>query len=144
MLIHEDIPQYDIWLRLILGSVLAFTLVLGIFLIPVDRLGAWIAFGATAFDALLFHAVLPRRYQIFTDRVRIVLGWPFTFSIALTSITEARAAAGFKAFAYGGIRWATSSRTVVELVRNRGLNVVISPSKRELFLERLNEARRAG
>jgi hypothetical protein len=97
----------------------------------------------TVFDALLFYAILPQRYQIWTDRVRIVLGRPFSVNFPLTTISEALPASGAKAFAYGGLRFATSSRTVIEIVRHRGWNFVISPANRELFLERLAEALKA-
>ena len=138
-LVYEDAPQYDPWLKLILAAVLAFTLILGIFLLSSDMLGAWICFGVTVFDAILFHAVLPRRFQIFQDRLRIVLGRPFAVNIPLSSIMEARPASGIKAFAYWGIRFATSSRGVVEIVRCKGLNVVISPANGETFLGHLNQ-----
>ncbi len=142
-LLHEDIPEYDTWLKLILGSVLSFTLLLGVYLLYVDRTGAYIAFGVTVFDALLFYAILPQHYQIWTDRVRIVLGRPFAVNFPLATISEARPAPGIKAFAYRGLRFATSSKRVIEIVRHRGWNFVISPSNRELFLERLAEALRA-
>ena len=141
-LVYEDIPLYDLWLKLILGSTLALTLILGIVLLPVDSLAAWLMFGITVFDALLFHAVLPRRYQIFQNQVRIVLGRPFAFNIPFSTITEVRSASGVKAFAYWGLRWATSSSSVVEIVRHKGWNVVISPANREAFLEQLNQALR--
>jgi len=141
-LVYEDIPQYDLWLKLILGGTLAFTFVLSIVLLSVDLLGAWIAFGVTIFDALLFHAILPRRYQIFQDKVRIALGRPFAFNISLSTIREARSASGSKAFAYRGLRFATSSRSVVEIIRHKGWNVVISPANRDLFLEQLAQALR--
>jgi hypothetical protein len=138
--IYETSPQYDLWLKLILGGTLAFTLVLGIWLLSVDVVGALVALGVTIFDALLFHAVLPRRYQIFENRVRIVLGWPFSFNIPLSTIKEGRPASGSKAFAYWGIRFATSSRSVVEIIRHKGWNIVISPANRGLFLEQLTQA----
>ena len=138
--VYEDIPWYDSWLKLILGGTLAFTLVLGITLLSVDLAGAWIVFGVTAFDALLFHAVLPRRYQIFQNRVRIVLGCPFAVNIPLSTIKEARSASGSKAFAYWGIRFATSSRSVVDIIRHKGWNIVISPANKDLFLEQLAQA----
>jgi len=139
-LIYEGIPQYDPWLKLILGSTLALTLVLGIVLLPVDLPGAWVLLGVTVFDALLFHAILPRRYQIFRDRLRIVLGRPFAFNIPFSAIRDVRSASGSKAFAYGGLRFATSSRSVVEIVRHKGLNLVISPANRDAFLEQLGRA----
>jgi len=142
-LIHQDTARYDSWLKLLLGGVLSFTLLLGVYLLYIDRTGALICFGVTVFDALLFYAILPQRYQIWTDRVRIVLGRPFSVNIPLPTIKEVRPASGVKAFAYGGLRFATSARTVVEIVRRRGWNFVISPDNRELFLERLAEALKA-
>ena len=139
-LLYEDTAEYDLWLKLLLGGILAFTLVMGFFLLSVDKIGAYIFLGVTVFDALLFYAVLPQRYQIWTDRVRIALGRPFAVNIPLATIKEARSASGSKAFAYWGVRFATSLKNVVEIVRHRGWNFVISPSNRELFLERLAEA----
>ena len=139
-LLYEDTAAYDLWLKLLLGGILAFTLVMGFFLLTVDRTGAYIFLGVTVFDALLFYAILPKRYQIWTDRVRIVLGRPFAVNIPLATIQEARSASGSKAFAYWGVRFATSVKNVVEIVRHRGLNFVISPSNRDLFLKRLAEA----
>lgn len=138
-LIYEDAPHYDLWLKLILGGTLALTFILGIWLLKIDLLGAWLCLGVTAFDALLFHAVLPRRYQIFEDRIRIILGYPFAFNIPLATIRVAQAASGAKAFAYWGIRCATSISSVVEIVRSKGWNLVISPGNRDAFLEHLNE-----
>ncbi len=142
-LIYEDTAQYDLWLKLILGGTLLLTFILWIVLLPVDTLGAWIFFGVTAFDALLFHAVLPRRYQLFKDRLRIVLGYPFSVNIPLSTIKEVKSVSGSKAFACWGIRFATSSKNVVEIIRRKGLNVVISPTNRETFLENLNQTLKA-
>lgn len=138
--LYEDTAKYDLWLKLLLGGILAFTLVMGLYLLTVDRTGAYIFLAITAFDGLLFYTILPRRYQVWSDRVIIVLGKPFAVNIPLATIKEARPVAGVKAFIYGGVRFATSAKSVVEIARHRGLNFVISPSNRELFLERLAEA----
>jgi len=140
VLIYEDTPNYDLWLKLILGGVLALTFILGIIFLYQDTEAAIAMFGITLFDALLFKAILPRRYQIFEDRLKILLGGPFAINISLSNIEEAKPASGSKAFAYGGLRFATSSRNVVEIVRKKGLNLVISPSD-QTFLEQLNQAR---
>ena len=142
-LVYEDRPIYDIWLKLILGCVLALTFILGVILIS-ENIGAALAmFGVTLFDALLFNAVLPRRFQIFEDTLKIVLGWPFAINIPFSNIIDARSTSGRKVFAYWGIRFATSTRHIVEIVRKKGLNLVISPSKGDIFLEQLNQARKA-
>ena len=139
-LVYEDTPRYDNWLKLILGAVLALTFILGIFLLFEDTAAAWIMFGVTLFDALLFYTVLPHRYLIFQDRLRIALGGPFSLNIFLSTIKEVRPASGLKAFAYTGIRFATSSRSVVEIIRHKGWNIVISPANRDVFLEQLSYA----
>ena len=139
-LLYEDIPKYDFWLKLILGGILVVTFVLGIILISEDIRVALAMFGVTLFDALLFKAVLPRRFQIFEDRLRILLGGPLAVNFSFSNIADAKSAPGGKAFAYGGIRFATSTHHVIEIVRKKGLNLVISPSKGDIFLEELNKA----
>ena len=71
-LTYEDEAIYDLWLKLVLGIVLAVTFVGGLLLIRED-LGATLAMlRITLFDALLFKVILPRRYQIFEDKVRML------------------------------------------------------------------------
>jgi len=139
--LYEDIPRYDFWLKFILGGILALTFILGIILISEDTEAALAMFGITLFDALLFKAILPRRYQIFEDRLRILMGGPFAINISFSNIEEAKLASGRKAFAYRGLRLATSTHHVVEIVRKKGLNLVISPRNDDMFLEQLNQAR---
>jgi hypothetical protein len=139
-LLYEDTPRYDIWLKLVLGGVLAMTLVLGVVLLFSETEGAFVMFGVTAFDAALFTLIMPRRYQIYSDKLRIVLGGPFAWNIPFSTIKEARPASSLKAFAYGGVRFATSSKGVVEIARSKGCSVVISLANREVFLEQLNRA----
>ena len=139
-LIYEDNPRYDLWLKLILGGVLLLTLVLGFVLLPQDIEAALVMFGVTLFDALLFKAVLPQRLQIFEDTLRIVLGGPLATNIPLSDIKYARYGSGRKTFIYWGIRFATSYKGVVEIVRKKGLNLVISPTHYETFVELLNQA----
>jgi hypothetical protein len=142
-LMYEDIPRYDWWVKLILGSVLAATLIAGIVLVFNDIADALVMFGLTAFDALTIYLVMPKRYQLFDNKVRIVLGGPFGMDIPLSNIKEVRPASGSKTSAFWGIQLATSSRTAMEIIRKKGWSVLISPSDREAFLERLNEALKA-
>ena len=139
-MIYEDTPKYDLWLKLILGGVLALTLILGVIFIYRDTEAAIAMFGITVFDALLFKAILPRRFQIFEDRLKILLGGPFSINILLSNIAEVKSASSRKVFAYWGIRFATSTSNVVEVVRKKGLNLIISPRNDDMFLEQLNQA----
>ena len=142
-LIYEDTARYDFWLKLILGSVLAILFIIGVVLLFIDILGASVMFGVTLFDALLFKAILPRRFQIFQDRIKIILGGPFTISISFSNIREVRAVSANEVFVYWGVRLATSTQSVVEIVRKSGLSLVIAPANREMFLEQFNQANSA-
>ncbi len=142
-LLHEEKAGYDLWPMAVLVLALAATLVPAVVLLFYEVAGAIFLFGTTAFDALLFHLVLPRRYQVFHTRLRIVLGWPLHWDIPLSTIREARPARPVNTWIYDGIRFATSSKTTVEITREKGLDVIVSPRDRQRFLERLGEALRA-
>ncbi|MEW6033951.1 MAG: PH domain-containing protein [Chloroflexota bacterium] len=140
-LVYEDTARYDLWLKLVLAAALAATLVGGVVMLPTEPAGAWSMLGVTVFDALLFYAVMPRKYQVLQDRVRIVLGGPFAFGIPLSTIKAARS--GSRGLTRLGIGFATSFRHVVEIERNKGLSVFISPANPEMFLEQLSQAMNA-
>jgi len=142
-LIYEDTPKYDLWLKLMLGGVLALTLILGIIFIFQDSEVALAMFGVTLFDALLFKAILPQRFQIYQDRVRIVLGRPLAINIPFSNIRTVRTVSARKVFVYWGNRFATSTHIIVEIVRKKGLGFVISPANGDMFLEQLNQTRNA-
>jgi hypothetical protein len=139
-LLYEDTSRTDMWLKLMLGGILVMFLVLGGVLLFQDEADAFVMFGVAVFYALLFKIIMPQRYQIYSDKIRIVLGGPLAWNIPLSTIKEVRSASGAKAFAYSGVRFATSSRNVVEIRRSRGCNVVISPSNRDIFLEQASRA----
>ena len=132
-MIYEDTPKYDLWLKFILGGVLALTLILGIIFIFQDSEVALAMFGVTLFDALLFKAILPRLFQIYQDRVRIVLGGPLAINIPFSNIRTVRTVSARKVFVYWGNRFATSTHSIVEIVRKKGLGFVISPATEICF-----------
>lgn len=142
-LVHEEEAPRGAVLWVVLALALAPTLVLGVVFLRFYVGGAAIMFGLTVLFAIMFYLVIPRRYQVYNTKLRIVLGWPLGWDIPLSTIREAQPADAFDAWAYAGVRLATSSRTPVEIVRRRGWNVIISPSDREVFLNRLNEAMNA-
>ncbi len=142
-LLYEDTARTDMWLKLMLGSIMVTFLVLGCILLFQATWVAFEMFGIAVFYALLFKIIMPQRYQIYSDKVRIVLGGPFAWNIPFSTIKEVRPASGASAFAYSGVRFTTSSQNVVEIRRSRGCNVVISPSNKEVFLEQANRALQA-
>jgi hypothetical protein len=140
-LIYETGSDYDRWQRLLYIGLPAVTFVIGLVLwLYEEQEGALTLFGITVFYGLLFHSIMPRKFQLFEDKLRVVLGNPFAFSIRYETMKEVRPAAGIKSHFYMGMRWATSSYNVVEIVRSKGMNMVISPSNRVTFLEQANDA----
>ena len=142
-LLYQDKPKYDLWIKVILGSIPAGTFILGIIYISQDTEVAIVMFGITIFDALLFKAILPRKFQIFDDKVRIVLGGPLSVDIALYKITEVKHFSGSSALVYWGVKFATSTSRVVEIVRKKSLNLIISPGNPNMFLEQFKHAQKA-
>ena len=138
--LYEDRARYDYWLRLILFGIPIVLLTRGIILIREDPEGAITMFSGSLFIIFLLYLVLPKKYQIFDDKLKILLGWPLYVDIPLANISDSQITLGRRAFVYWGIRFATSSKSVVEIVRKRGLNIVISPRNRLLFVDRLKEA----
>ena len=131
--------RYDEWLRAIIVGVPLLILVLGgISSAQGEALEAVILFASTAFVLGVFWAVLPRRLEVWTDRIRIVMGWPFRFNVPSDTVSEIRSARARDALVYSGLRFSPSVRTPVEVRRTRGINVVVSPHDRQQFLETRN------
>jgi hypothetical protein len=142
VLVHQARPLYDGWLKVMLAALLLVTLVPGLVLLPIREAAAWAMLGTTALDGLLLHAILPRRFLIYSTHLRIVLGWPFVMTIPFRDIVEARPVGGSRAWLYLGLRLATSSHGVIEVTRRHGLDIVFTPEQPEAFLDELNQARR--
>ncbi len=140
MILHEEPAEYDNWIRL-LFLIPVGVIVGAIFLAYSEEYeGFLVLLGDSAFLTLLFYFIMPRKYQIYQDKLRIVLGKPFGINIPLSTIKEVKHVSGAKAFVYTGVRFATSSRNALEIVRNKGLNYIISPRNGDMFIERLGEA----
>ena len=100
VLLYQDRPRYDFWLKLVIAGTLAITLIPGVAFIYVLAELAWTLLGLTLFDGLLFHAIIPRRLQLFEDRLRIELGRPFALNVPYHNIREVRPASTGEAFVY--------------------------------------------
>jgi hypothetical protein len=140
MLVHEEKVAYNPWFRVIA------VIPVGLFIASIIFAGKQefepflTLLGDAVIFTLIFYCVLPRKYQIYEDRLRIVLGAPFAINIPLSTIKEIRHSSGFKAFFYSGVRFATSTGYIVEIVRNKGMNYVITPRNGDLFIDFLDQA----
>ena len=139
--IFEDTSAWDLVSKYIIGGVIAAPLIVGLVLLRFDIAGALVMFGVTVFDALFIRTVLPKKFVVYEDRLKIVLGWPVVIDIFFKDIIEIRQATRDMAYVYWGMRFATSSKFIVEIRRRNGMNVIISPSRGEEFIEQLDRAR---
>ena len=145
MVVYEDSSRYDLWVKVLLGLAPVWLIVLGVLsyqgVLPGEaeaeaREASIVLFACLAFILLLYWAILPRKFQILEDRVKVVMGGPFSFSIRFDGVKTARKTTGLAHF---GIGFATSVNRV-EIVKGRGMNVLLSPSNQEQFVENLNKA----
>jgi hypothetical protein len=139
-LIHEEYSERNFWLRFILIIPVALFISALYYLYNQNIAEALALLGDTVFISALLYFIFPRKYQIYDDRLKIVLGRPFAINILFSSIKEVRHAQGSKAYVYSGVRFATSSRFVVEIQRVKGLNFIISPQNGDIFLNQLKKA----
>jgi hypothetical protein len=140
MVLHQETAEYDYWIRLLFLIPIGL-LVGAIFLaLSQEYEGFSVLIGDGAFLILLFYFIMPRKYEIYEDKLRIVLGTPFSINIPLSTIKEVKHASASKAFIYTGVRFATSSRYVVEVVRSKGFNYIIAPKNGDVFIGQLNQA----
>ena len=141
LVVLEDTPVYDKLNKYLIGGIIAIPLIIAIVLLTQDILGAVIMFGITVFDAIIFWCILPKRFLVYEDRIKIVLGGPFSYTVPFRDITNVRQATKDMAWVYWGMRLGTSLKFQVEIERKNGLGVIISPSMENEFIEQLNLAR---
>ena len=134
--LYEDKPHYDIWFKAILLFPLVVMVIPAYFLISSDPETAIGLLGTAVLIAVIYWAVMPRKYCILDNKVKVIMGKPFSFSISFDNIETARVP---KATAIG-INFVTSFKNSVEIVRKKGMNINISPSNRELFLDNFAKA----
>ena len=61
-------------------------------------------------------------------------------NVPLNIVVEIRAARGIDVLFFRGLRFATSTRSPAEVVRSKGLNIVIRPQNRQEFIEKAHRA----
>lgn len=136
--IYEDTPRYDVWFKATLLLPVFFLLFAAFQLVSNEKQSALGLFATALLIVAVYWAVVPRRYCILEDRVRIVLGSPFYFDIPFDTIDIARKPEGV----IFGINFATSmhNRNAVQIVRPGKISINITPARPEEFIRQLNKA----
>jgi hypothetical protein len=137
ILLYRDKPQYGFFLKLILiipAALLAGSLY---FWASGDNAGSLALLFDIFLIGLIFWAAFPREYQVYEDHLRIVLGSPFSVKVEFKNIKDIRISHR-TVFSVNFVTRIT--RTYVEIVKNRGWSIVITPADNALFVENANRA----
>jgi hypothetical protein len=120
------------------------TIVLTLALVFIDVAAALITIVSLAATLLIVWLVLPLRYELWPDRLRVVFpAWKW--DIAYDGIRSVRPGRWYEAYGFAGVRFATAPSQSVTILRHdanlfRRPNLVISPEDREVFLRELERA----
>ena len=109
-----------------------------------ETVGAWILLIVLVFTAVLLFAVLPRKYQIFSDKIKVVCGLlRIDILFGDVNAVEIRPRSDI----YGSLealRFGTGTgQKCIMIKRKRGMNILIQPRNTERFMEMINSTMRA-
>jgi hypothetical protein len=141
-LIYQDSARYDWWIKLVLGVAVAAPLVAGLSLLSSVPEAALPMFGIALFDGLLFGLLMPRRYQVFQDGIRLVLGGPFHIDLPFRSLQAVQPVSRRSSVFRMGVSFTTSFRGIVEIVLRGRMTYYIVPVNSRQFIELANQAMR--
>lgn len=86
---------------------------------------------------LIFWVVFPRKYQVYEDHVRIVLGGPFSVKVWFDRIKTIEVTSRLS-FSVNFVTRITRSH--VAIVKKKGLSIAITPRANDSFVENANRA----
>jgi len=151
LVLFEDSIEYDLWVKAALVFPVILLIALGILfyidahysdVIPSEsetesNFGAIILFASVPFVLVVYWLLLPRKIYVLQDRIKIKLG-QFYLNVSFDNIESVKPASGI--IVLSSFSSITSFSSQIEIIRKRGLNWRVSPSKRDQFLEYVNRA----
>jgi len=104
-----------------------------------EVVGAWILLIVTVSTAILFFAVIPRKYHIFDDKLKVVCGLlriniPFEDIKAIETRPPSNIYESLEALRFG----TGTGEKCIMIKRKHGMNILIQPMDTERFIEALN------
>jgi hypothetical protein len=137
LLLYQDEPTGSL-LKLIMVIVPAVLLLVSIYLLSSGESSGGLALLLEAFlIGLIFWIVFPRKYQVYEDHLRIVLGEPFAVKIGFDKImaVEVTSRTAFT------VNFTTTiTKTYVRIVKKQWLSIAITPTSNDLFVDNANRA----
>ncbi len=138
VLLYQDEPAYGLLLKLIIVIVPLALLSTSIYIFSSGDNSGGLALLVEAFIiSFIFWIVFPRRYQVYEDHVRIVLGGPFSVKVGFVKIEAIRVTSRF-IFSINFVTRLTKS--YVEIAKKRGMSIAITPRDNDFFVENANRA----
>ena len=140
LLLYQDEPGYGMFLKLIFIILPASLLISSYFLFSSGESEGGLAVLLEAFViSLIFLAVFPRKYQVYEDHVRVVLGGPFSVRIRFERVNKISVANnyGFNLTMNFVTRFATN---YVKVEVKKGMSLAITPQDYNRFIENANRA----
>jgi hypothetical protein len=136
-IIYEEKLKYGKFLKIV---IIFMWIILAVPLLGIIRFGTIIE--ELMILAVIFsvYSIMPRKYQILNDRIRIVCSI-FKIDIKFENIERIEMRPPSSAYAsMEGARFATGTgQKCLLLVKNHGINFIIQPTNTEKFLEYLNK-----
>ena len=138
LLLYQDEPTYGLFLKLIVMIVPVASMVGSIILLSSgDNTGAIVLLIEAFIVGLIFWCVFPRKYQVYEDHLRIVLGGPFSVKVGFGQIktidTTHRSTLT--------MNFVTKlTKNYIEINKKKGFSITITPKDSELFVENANKA----
>jgi hypothetical protein len=151
LILFEDSIKYDVWAKIALALPIIFLIILGVLFYidahysdifpsesePESHLGAIVLFASAPFILVVYWLCLPKKIYVLQDRIKIKLG-QFYLSVRFDNIDSVKPARGI--IFISSFSSITSYSTQIEIVRKKGLNWRICPSRRDQFLEYVERA----
>lgn len=137
LLLYQDEPAGSL-LKLIVAIVPAVFLAASAYLWSSDDNSGGLALLVEALViGFIFWVAFPRRYQIYEDHLRIVLGGPFAVKIGFDQIATIEVTSRMALT----VNFATKmTKNYVRIVKKKGLSIAITPRSNGLFVESANRA----
>lgn len=151
LVLFEDQIKYDPWAKVAIAFPVILLIALGVFfyidanykdVIPSEseadsNTAAIIIFASVLFVLVTYWLSLPRKIYVLQDRIKLKIG-QFYWNVPFETVKSVKPARGI--IVWRGFSSITSYSTQIEIVRSKGQNIRISPTRREQFLECVERA----
>ena len=109
-----------------------------------DQAALWLTLGLAFVSEALVWLIIPRRYEVWPDSLRIVFP-AFQWDIRFETIEGVRETSWWEPYAFAGVRFATSPGQALVVLRREPRwfgrpHIVISPQNRRDFIEVMRRA----